>query len=58
LTDGKLNNTDQIVSLINKNNTYSPVFGFRVGNQFSHALVEGMDQAENENHRFLVDGES
>ena len=58
LTDGQVENTEQVCKLIRENNNTSRVFSLGVGDQVSHDLVEGMARAGKGNAKFIVDGQS
>ena len=45
LTDGQISNTEQVISLVQKNNQQSRVFALGLGDSVSHNLVEGLARA-------------
>ena len=45
LTDGEISNTEQVIQLVQKNNTKARVFSLGIGNSVSHNLVEGIARA-------------
>lgn len=57
LTDGQVTNTEQVISLVQKNNTSSRVFALGIGNSVSHHLVEGMARAGKGTSAFAISGE-
>eukprot|EP01096_Ripella_sp_DP13-Kostka_P016334 TRINITY_DN792_c0_g1_i12.p1 TRINITY_DN792_c0_g1~~TRINITY_DN792_c0_g1_i12.p1 ORF type:complete len:1013 (+),score=527.60 TRINITY_DN792_c0_g1_i12:72-3041(+) len=57
LTDGQVSNLDQVTNLIARNARDTRVFALGIGDQVSHALVEGMAKAGKGNARYVVAGD-
>ena len=57
LTDGQISNTEQVISLEQKNNQQSRVFALGLGDSVSHNLVEGLARAGKGTSFFVMENE-
>jgi len=57
LTDGEISNTEQVIQLVQQNNTKARVFSLGIGDNVSHNLVEGIARAGKGTSFFVMGNE-